>query len=113
MKQPLDVEYLASLSGEAIDPVMGAVLSAMRANASPASDAGATCAATRRLLTRWGPKSRAATRREAAGAWRTWNAGEAHALEVVGAQAAALDDFNRAHCPSPPAASRGAPSDQR
>jgi hypothetical protein len=48
------------------------------------------CGAATVLLERWGPESNTVERRERDGAWRLWNAGESHALRVVGASSPRL-----------------------
>ena len=106
----LDVAYLSSLSAEAVDlataatlapsaPVAAAPVAAppVSGTSEPVADE-ARCIAASRLLRRWGPASRAVERAAADGAWRTWNAGEAHALRVVGANAGALLRVKHAAC---------------
>jgi hypothetical protein len=97
--QPLDLPYLASLSGEAI-PL------AVRATLAPPSgiqrrdpyDTDRRCAAASRLLHEWGPASRRVVRRQAQTSWRTWNAGESIALQAVGARSADLRRLRHALC---------------
>jgi hypothetical protein len=97
---PLDLGYLATLSGDAIDLVLPATLTPP-ANISAAtrptpygieeiSPDAQRCVAARRLLGRWGPASRRAARDDDDGAWRAWNAGERRALVLVAQQARAL-----------------------
>jgi uncharacterized MnhB-related membrane protein len=96
----LDVAYLASLSAEAVDMATAATL-APYSSAQGTPDLGADearCVAARRLLNRWGPSSRAVMRAADDGAWRSWNAGEAHAVRVVGANVGALLHVKHAAC---------------
>jgi hypothetical protein len=101
---PLDVRYLTRLSGEATDIAVAAVLAAnpqTRPATQPysASDYRATrCSTIRDLLLRWGATSRAHVERTQRGAWRSWNAGEAHALDVVARHQAELDTSARDAC---------------
>ena len=98
-KQPLDLAYLASLSGEAI-PI------AVRATLAPTTErqlgdpyaADRRCAAASRLLHEWGPASRRIERRQSQTAWRTWNAGETDALRSVGEHSASLRRLRHALC---------------
>jgi hypothetical protein len=97
---PLDLGYLATLSGDAMDVILSATL-------TPPSNISATtrqtsygtaalspdaqrCVAARRLLGRWGPASRRAARQDEPAPWRHWNAGESRALALVARQARAL-----------------------
>jgi len=97
--QPIDLPYLASLSGEAV-PL------AVRATLAPPSElqlrdprlADRRCAAASRLLHEWGPASRRVVRRETPTAWRTWNAGESIALRAVGERSADLRRLRHALC---------------
>jgi hypothetical protein len=96
----LDVAYLTSLSAEAVDIATAQTL-APYSPADRAADLGtdkARCLAATRLLNRWGPSSRAVERAVSDGAWRGWNAGEAHAMRVVGANAGALLRAKHAAC---------------
>jgi hypothetical protein len=80
---PVDVLYLATLGGEAIDLAVPATLRA------PVSDA--RCRAAKRLLDRWGPASaRAVDRESTAAAWRLWNGGEMSGMRAVDARAGQL-----------------------
>jgi hypothetical protein len=107
----LDLGHLARLSGEAasltiaatLAPSPGVVGSALRLSA----DAG-RCAAAETLLERWGPGSRAVRERARDGAWRRYDAGEAHAVRVVGASSAALRQVAHATCGPTWAARRSA-----
>ena len=97
---PLDVAYLATLSGDAIDLILPATLAPPPNSGEvtrPAADGTVAtspdaqrCIASRRLLRRWGPASRDAARQEEPAAWRGWNAGERRALSLVARQARAL-----------------------
>ena len=76
----VDFEYLARLGGEAADVTVAALVAGVEAK-----DQDNRCAAAQRLLTKWGPE-----RVEKPNAWRTWNAGERHAIAVVRENAASL-----------------------
>lgn len=91
----LDVRYLATLSGEAVELATRAALVPATTDAVTDSE---RCDATQRLLNRWGPSSRAARRLDEPGSWRAWNAGEAAALRVVGANARALRAVQHETC---------------
>lgn len=92
--RPLDIRYLASLGGEAIPLATHAVLAA-----PPQADDSLRCDASRRLLRRWGPSSRAAQHLAEPGAWRIWNAGAAAATRAVGDNARALRLVEHDACP--------------
>ncbi|HMF28607.1 MAG TPA: DUF4173 domain-containing protein, partial [Candidatus Cybelea sp.] len=77
---PLDIDYLAKLSGEAVDLTVQAVLTP-RVTIDPTS----RCEAARTLLERWGPESNRRKARDVPAAWRSWNAGTATGLRTVGA----------------------------
>ena len=88
-----DRAYLATLGGESISfAVRAAVAPITSHQGTPARAAEELdqCDAAARLLGEWGPTSRRALRRETAGAWRQWNAGEAEALREVGARSRTL-----------------------
>lgn len=90
-----DLDHLASLSGEAAELAVTAALrppTGADALIPPAETR--RCAAAQRLLRRWGPFTPAARMYQGAAAWRSWNAGEAHALRAVAAEA----DRLRAAC---------------
>jgi hypothetical protein len=95
----LDLTHLASLGAEATPLAVAAVLAAppselrLDANTSPEL---ARCNAATRLLTRWGPGSRARDPREED--WRRWNRGEAMATRTVGANAGALRAIQHDAC---------------
>ena len=96
---PLDLPYLASLSGDATPLAVAATLAAPTERESrDASYAHSRCAAASRLLHSWGPASRTAERHRHAGSWRTWNAGEALALRAVGERSAELRRLRHATC---------------
>ena len=95
---PLDLPYLARLSGDAIPLAVRATLRAPAATQWDAIESDAHCAAASRLLQQWGPASRTAERRRSVGAWRTWNAGEARALRAVGERSADLRRLRHATC---------------
>jgi hypothetical protein len=96
---PLDLSYLARLSGDAVPLAVDATLAAPNARGRryPVDD-DARCAAASQLLNRWGPASRTMERRQAQGAWRTWNSGERLALDAVGARSADLRRLRHATC---------------
>jgi Domain of unknown function (DUF4173) len=100
--QPLDVHYLSTLSGEAVELTVPAILAAPSAappaasvspaTANPTSDYRVTrCSTVRRILSRWGAGSEARVRQAQLGAWRSWNAGEVYALRVVARYQTQLD----------------------
>jgi hypothetical protein len=95
---PLDLPYLARLSGDAVPLAVRAVLRPPPATGWDALEADAHCAAASRLLQRWGPASRTADGRRTIGAWRTWNASEARALRAVGERSADLRRLRHATC---------------
>ncbi|MEO8562381.1 MAG: DUF4173 domain-containing protein [bacterium] len=97
----LDIRHLSWLSGEAAEYAIMATLA--RPSATEGSEARfdadeARCEAALTLLNRWGPASRTADERARDGAWRSWNAGEAHALRAVGDQASALRRVQHQTC---------------
>jgi hypothetical protein len=97
----LDIRHLARLSGEAVDYAVAATLatpSAAEGSQARFDADEARCGAALTLLTRWGPASRTASERANDGAWRSWNAGEAHALRVVRDRAAALRRVQHETC---------------
>ena len=88
-----DVQYMSHLSADAVDVALRATLDTPRAAiGSPARTAidDARCVAAGNLVYRWGPTSSAARDNDAFAAWRIWNAGRVHAVEVVGANMARL-----------------------
>ena len=98
-KTPLDLAYLARLSGDAVPLAVEATLAAPTAQQrSDPFDADAHCAASSRLLNQWGPASRVVVRRQRLGAWRTWNAGEEQAVRAVGERSADLRRMRHATC---------------
>lgn len=87
----LDLAHLASLGAEATPITVAAVLTAAPTAIVADVDSSAElarCRAARRLLTQWGPTSRAQL--ASADEWRRWNRGEAMAVRTVGENAAAL-----------------------
>ncbi len=97
-RSSLDLEHLSRLSGDAVDLSVRAVLATppgAESEAHPAEPNLSRCIGARVLLARWGPGSPAASRREQLASWRQWNAGEAHAMEIVGRHAAALRAVTR------------------
>ena len=96
---PLDLPYLASLSGDAVPLAVDATLATpTERERQDAFYADARCAAASRLLYSWGPASRTAERHRTDGAWRSWNAGEARALHAVGKRSAELRRLRHATC---------------
>lgn len=95
----LDLRALASLSAEAADVAIRAVI------AAPATRAPdpARCDAAIALLGKWGPSSNAASRAAGIGAWRSRNAGEATALRLVSAHAHDLAVARAQSCVKKPA----------
>jgi hypothetical protein len=96
---PLDLPYLASLSGDAVPLAVEATLAPpTERGRRDALHAAAHSAAASRLLYSWGPASRVMERHQSAGAWRTWNAGEARALRAVGERSVELRRLRHATC---------------
>jgi hypothetical protein len=98
---PLDVAHLATLSGDAASPAIAAVLGspAPTTNDSTAVSLNAErCRAAGRLLTRWGPSSRAAAQADSPGGWRTWNVAERRALRLTAQAARELRVVQRTSC---------------
>ena len=88
VESALDLRHLASLSGEAASLATASVLAPMPGTLINAAEWNEQrCDASSALLERWGPVSRTVQRRNRDGAWRWWNAGEAEAVRVVGANA--------------------------
>ena len=97
--QPLDLAYLASLSGEAVPLAVRTTLAPPRERKlDDPYDADRRCAAATRLLHEWGPASHRVVQRQAQTAWRTWNAGEARALAAVGDRSAQLRRLRHSLC---------------
>lgn len=106
----LDVGYLSTLGGDAVETAIAATLAPpVRAGAiAPASapttsvqpDSAETqrCRAARRIRMRWGPSSRAAARMDQPGAWRSWNAGNQHALALAARNETALRAVQHEAC---------------
>jgi len=104
-RTPLDVEHLSTLSGDAAPHVIAALLESTPPAAGDSDEAGMRkrrCTAATRLLTRWGPSSRAAARADSPGGWRTWNAAERRALRVTAQSAADLQAVQDASCGAAP-----------
>ncbi len=98
---PLDVAHLATLSGDAIGPVISAVVAPRASFANDSVSASVDvqrCRAATRLLTRWGPSSRAAMRADTPGGWRSWNAGERRALRITAQSSPQLRAVQHASC---------------
>jgi hypothetical protein len=97
---PLDLDYLSTLSGEAMRTAIAATLSPpanMSGSAATAptgaqqqTPAAQRCNAARRIRSRWSPSSYTAGERDVPGAWRQWNAGERGGFELAAANARAL-----------------------
>jgi len=124
---PLDVAYLATLSGDALGtaisatlasparaPVSAAPTNANTAAVSPVPAALAAhdssnaerCKAAQRILKRWGPASREAGRAND-GDWRLWNAGEQRAVRLAAQNEPALRTVERESCPAAPDTTHG------
>jgi hypothetical protein len=90
---PVDLSYLASLSGEAIPLAVRAVIQhpAAPIKAAPKDlDRQDHCGAIYKLLRRWRPGTDADALSNSLATWRTWNAGEHVAVAAVAAQDIAL-----------------------
>jgi hypothetical protein len=101
-RPPLDLQHLASLSGEAVPLAVAAVLAPPPVLVDSAANAHAKrdrCVASGRLLSRRPSALEAGQRELHDAAWRRWNWGEARAEEVVAANAQALLNVQRASCP--------------
>lgn len=98
-RQPLDVQYLSTLSGEAAEPAIQAILADARSHMTlTEAEAFPRCAMLNGVHNRWGADSPAQTERTHHGAWRSWNAGEAHALRVVSKYGDQLEAFRQNAC---------------
>ena len=97
----LDVHYLTRLSAEAAELATAATLTppGLIAGGRDNDAEAQRCLAATTLLRRWGPDSEPVRRAARDGAWRTWNAGEARAVRVVGANVGALLRLRHATCP--------------
>ena len=99
--QAVDVLYLTTLSGDAMQFAVGAVL-------EPTSTPDGTplrafedrdrCYAVRALIEQWGPASRRAKRYDEPGSWRSATAGEIAGLAAVSARVSDLYAAERASC---------------
>lgn len=106
----LDVGYLSTLGGDALETAIAAVLAppgTATANSQRVAPAPVVrtdsldmqrCRAARRIRIRWGPSSRAAAHHGQPGAWRRWNAGEQRALQLAAENAAALRAVEHQTC---------------
>jgi hypothetical protein len=94
-----DPQYLASLGGDAVPMLVGALLD--DDGPAGAAEAASRCAAARILLNRWTGDRRA----QMAQTWAQWNAARGKALETVRANEAEL---RRLACPAIPATTAGA-----
>jgi len=97
---PLDVRYLTTLSGEAAQPAVTAVLADLRRPLSDATpqESIARCTMLNGLMNRWGSPSATGAPHAHHGAWRSWNAGEAIARRVVSAHEVELERARREAC---------------
>jgi hypothetical protein len=99
----LDLPHLAGLSGEAAALATHAVLApspgALTVAGVQTDDE--RCRAAWILLAKWGRNSRSEAAREREAAWRTWNAGDARAREVVTRNAPALRAVRLTACKRP------------
>jgi uncharacterized protein DUF4153 len=102
--QPLDVAYLANLSGEASAWAVESALAEARAVPVPAQPFD-RCATFNRLVQRWGLGSPARTR---VADWRSWNAAESHAVRVVRAHDTEIEQIRTTACAAAKAASAAA-----
>jgi hypothetical protein len=91
-KTVLDLQSLASLSGEAADLAVRATLASTTLPTTISTGDASTqrCDAASNLLRRWGPASITKTRSVTNDSWRFWNAGQSAALRAVGARSADL-----------------------
>lgn len=106
----LDVAYLSTLGGEAMGTAIAATLAPPTAAtiSAPVSSAIGDplpdsldiqrCRAARRILSRWGPSSRTAARRDEPAAWRVWNAGVSSALRLAALNERALRSVQHEAC---------------
>ena len=98
----LDLAHLASLSGEAstlaTDALLASTPTAVPSAARAAFDLD-RCIAASTLLRRWGPSSEAVERQATRdAAWRSWNAGEATAMRVIGERTRAVRRVQHETC---------------
>jgi hypothetical protein len=111
-EEPLDLEHLASLGGEAMTLAVRAVLGAPPSASRAQTDAGIhdpRCRATKLLLRRWLPSGRDISRREMGDAtWRAWNRGDVAAERVVREHASALRAVRHEACARASARTRAA-----
>jgi hypothetical protein len=91
--QPVDLAYLAWLSGETTAAVGDAVIAAQSA------DVTMRCNAAQGLLRHWTGAARA-RRNEGVAAWRSYNAGRARGEDAVAARARALWNVTHEACPA-------------
>ena len=104
-----DLRHMSELSGDAVETALGVVLAPTRVPEGAqarADEARSRCDATRTLLRRWGPLSRAAQRSADDAAWRTWNHGGQRALRAVSAHAVALLKVRNSACVDVPSTGR-------
>jgi hypothetical protein len=97
----IDLLYLATLSGDATDLAVQAVLAEPRSPAGTplrAVDDSTRCMAARLLLAQWGPSSRRAKYYDEAGSWRRANAGERAGLHAVSGHVRQLYEVERSAC---------------
>jgi hypothetical protein len=99
--KPVDLGYLARLSGDAVERVADATLTAPSApEGSPARAAAdsARCDAATSLVDQWSPSSARAVRAERPASWRHTNAGEVAGLRAIAARSPQLRAVKRATC---------------
>jgi hypothetical protein len=104
-----DLRHMSELSGDAVETALSVILAPPRisrgALARPEEER-ARCDATRNLLKRWGPLSKAAQRSADDAAWRTWNHGGQRALQAVNGRTVALLKVRNSACANVPNAGR-------
>jgi hypothetical protein len=94
-QKAVDLLYLTTLSGDAMDRVVKAALSN---SALGVADDADRCHALRMILAQWGPDSRRAKYYDEAGSWRRANAGERAGLQAVSSNLRDLYAAERAAC---------------
>ncbi|HEY4129649.1 MAG TPA: DUF4173 domain-containing protein, partial [Gemmatimonadaceae bacterium] len=94
----LDLEYLATLNGGAVELATAAVIAAPHVERTGV-EIPARCAAARLLLEKWGVESPAQIQHaELAAGWRFWNHDEAIARRIVAKNRSALHAANPPSC---------------
>jgi hypothetical protein len=100
-RPPVDVAYLASLSGDAVGYAIEPTLAPPRgAEGTPlrAAEDRTRCSAANTLVNGWGPSSHRARSHERPASWRNTSAGEVQGLRDVAAKAPALSRVAREAC---------------